>query len=278
MRRIKNVSLTVETQLSGKAKPRNINATLSQISNKFTTAPDIDLVTFLQTGKGSDGKDELDPGQAQKLCRNICNNQQIATSTASNDSGLFSVSFAYDTRYLPYEGTGAISDWQLDLPLTENPGLTTTAAKALSATNFINTLNMDGLIGFIRNISQDGKLAHCFHNEVMNRLKTNTGVDDLSRFVETMMGDPALNDWFNRFGKQNLNSMVKALTTLKQPALASKLSAYIDGVKRLPDTVQDAVFTDNRIMDISDVVLKVSYTAKDGGAQFRDKVRQLNAS
>jgi len=39
----------------------------------------------------------------------------IATSSAQNDSGVFELSFR-DERYLPFEGTGAISDWTLKLP------------------------------------------------------------------------------------------------------------------------------------------------------------------
>ncbi|MGH7880385.1 MAG: neuraminidase-like domain-containing protein, partial [Candidatus Binataceae bacterium] len=38
----------------------------------------------------------------------------IATSSAQNDSGMFELSFR-DERYLPFEGAGAISSWQIDL-------------------------------------------------------------------------------------------------------------------------------------------------------------------
>jgi hypothetical protein len=38
----------------------------------------------------------------------------IATSTAQNDSGLFEFSFR-DERYLPFEGSGAISEWLIEL-------------------------------------------------------------------------------------------------------------------------------------------------------------------
>lgn len=41
--------------------------------------------------------------------------QSIATSSGLNDSGLFSLDFR-DERYLPFEGAGAISSWQLRLP------------------------------------------------------------------------------------------------------------------------------------------------------------------
>jgi hypothetical protein len=39
----------------------------------------------------------------------------IATSTAQNDSGVFELNFR-DERYLPFEGTGAISTWEISLP------------------------------------------------------------------------------------------------------------------------------------------------------------------
>ncbi|MGA9773952.1 MAG: insecticidal toxin protein [Blastocatellia bacterium] len=41
--------------------------------------------------------------------------QSIVTSTGQNDSGLFETNL-HDERYLPFEGAGAISQWQLELP------------------------------------------------------------------------------------------------------------------------------------------------------------------
>jgi Tc toxin complex TcA C-terminal TcB-binding domain/Neuraminidase-like domain/Salmonella virulence plasmid 28.1kDa A protein len=46
--------------------------------------------------------------------------QSIATSTAQNDDGLFELNFR-DERYLPFEGSGAISQWHLQL----TPGVAT---------------------------------------------------------------------------------------------------------------------------------------------------------
>ena len=40
--------------------------------------------------------------------------QAIATSSAQNDSGVFELNFR-DERYLPFEGTGTISEWRLEL-------------------------------------------------------------------------------------------------------------------------------------------------------------------
>ena len=41
--------------------------------------------------------------------------QSIATSSGSNDAGLFEANLR-DDRFLPFEGAGAISSWKLDLP------------------------------------------------------------------------------------------------------------------------------------------------------------------
>jgi len=46
---------------------------------------------------------------------NVGSIQSIATSTGQNDSGVFELNFR-DERYLPFENTGAISSWRLELP------------------------------------------------------------------------------------------------------------------------------------------------------------------
>jgi hypothetical protein len=50
---------------------------------------------------------------------NFAASESIATSSGQNDSGLFVVNFN-DERYLPFEGAGAISTWQLSMPLDTN--------------------------------------------------------------------------------------------------------------------------------------------------------------
>jgi hypothetical protein len=41
--------------------------------------------------------------------------QSIVTSSAQNDTGMFETNLR-DERYLPFENSGAISEWQLQLP------------------------------------------------------------------------------------------------------------------------------------------------------------------
>src|SRR5204863_9511087 len=47
--------------------------------------------------------------------------QSIVTSSAQNDSGLFETNLR-DERYLPFENSGVISEWQLELPADPSKG------------------------------------------------------------------------------------------------------------------------------------------------------------
>lgn len=93
---------------------QNINATLTQTGSKVLIKDDGDAVKWLLT-KGIEGN-EPDTGT---LRRDLRNNQQIAISKGVNDNGMFVLNFD-DERYLPFEGTGAISTWDLKLPKATN--------------------------------------------------------------------------------------------------------------------------------------------------------------
>jgi len=45
--------------------------------------------------------------------------QSIATSHGQRDNGMFQLNFN-DDRFLPFEGSGAISDWIIDMPISDN--------------------------------------------------------------------------------------------------------------------------------------------------------------
>ena len=45
--------------------------------------------------------------------------EAIATSSGQNDSGMFELNFR-DDRYLPFEFSGAVSNWRIELPLENN--------------------------------------------------------------------------------------------------------------------------------------------------------------
>ncbi len=103
-RRIKTVGISLPCV----AGPHtSVSAKLSLVSNKYrkNTNPD-NLAT---TGYAED------PGNDERFVYNVGAIQSIATSNAQKDSGLFELNFK-DDRYLPFEGTGAISTWRLELP------------------------------------------------------------------------------------------------------------------------------------------------------------------
>ena len=91
---------------------QNVNATLTQLSNKTLLKPEDKAVEYLLTGQG-------DPPDESVLRSNWRRNQKIAISRGAMDNGLFELNFR-DERYLPFEGTGVVSSWELSLPKQTN--------------------------------------------------------------------------------------------------------------------------------------------------------------
>ncbi|WP_162848333.1 neuraminidase-like domain-containing protein [Paenibacillus nanensis] len=101
MRRIKGVTLTIPcvtgpyTGVNGRLTLESSKIRTSKLAAGYAEQRDEDFLTdFTQV-------------------------ESIATSTGQNDSGLFELSFR-DERYLPFEGAGVISQWQLELPKEAN--------------------------------------------------------------------------------------------------------------------------------------------------------------
>lgn len=86
---------------------QDVHALLTQISSTTVHKDDIDALGYLY----GDGEQMPPPG----ILLNPRSNQQIGISHGLDDSGLFQLIFG-DERYLPFEGTGAISSWRLELP------------------------------------------------------------------------------------------------------------------------------------------------------------------
>ena len=93
LRRIKTISVSLPAIVG---PYENIRATLTQTASKVFVSPG-------------------DQGSAMESRRA---HQQIALSTGVDDNGLFTLNFN-DERYLPFEYTGAISQWQLTFPNPE---------------------------------------------------------------------------------------------------------------------------------------------------------------
>jgi hypothetical protein len=80
--------------------------TLTQSSSNVLLKIDIKGVQYFN---------DTTQGSAANIMTNPRANQQVAISFGLNDSGLFTLNFG-DERYLPFEGTGAVSTWQLAFP------------------------------------------------------------------------------------------------------------------------------------------------------------------
>jgi hypothetical protein len=101
-RRVKTVSLAIPC-VTGPYT--SVNCTLTMLNSKIR----IDNMASSTTDFANDAH----------FITNYAATQSIATSTAQNDPGLFEVNFR-DERYLPFEGAGVISTWQIDLPVDCN--------------------------------------------------------------------------------------------------------------------------------------------------------------
>ena len=108
-RQIKNISLSFPCLLG---PYQNIHATLTQTSNRTLLQAEEKGVQYLL------GTTKTPPDNSI-LRVDARAHQQVALSQGLNDSGLFELNIN-DARYLPFEGTGAISSWQLDMPKEEN--------------------------------------------------------------------------------------------------------------------------------------------------------------
>ena len=101
MRRIKSVSLSIP---SVTGPYTSVSCTLSLLRSSVRKSPLLSEDGYARAG--SEDTRFVDYYGAI---------QQIVTSNANNDSGMFETNLR-DERFLPFEGAGAISDWKLELP------------------------------------------------------------------------------------------------------------------------------------------------------------------
>ncbi|MNF24189.1 hypothetical protein D3C76_160350 [compost metagenome] len=85
---------------------QDIRALLTQVSSKTVLKPDKRAMNELY---------EQDDRDSRNILFNPRASQSIGLSSGMNDHGLFQLDFN-DERYLPFEGTGAVSSWQLKFP------------------------------------------------------------------------------------------------------------------------------------------------------------------
>lgn len=100
-RRIKSVSVSLPC-IAGPYT--SVSAKLSLVNNRYRK----------NTNDPANYAEDIVAGD-DRFNYNVGSIQSIATSNAQNDSGVFELNFR-DERYLPFENTGAISSWRLELP------------------------------------------------------------------------------------------------------------------------------------------------------------------
>jgi Tc toxin complex TcA C-terminal TcB-binding domain len=101
LRRLKSASLTIPCVVGPYT---SVNCTLTLMSSKVRVS--------------SQASDYAHPTDAE-VSSNFGAIQSIVTSGAQNDVGMFELNF-HDERYLPFEGSGAVSHWRIDLPKDTN--------------------------------------------------------------------------------------------------------------------------------------------------------------
>ena len=89
-----------------------MSARLTQVSNRYraSTTPAAGAATPQE-----EYEEAVSAVGDDRFVYNVGASQSIATSSGQNDPGLFQLDFR-DERYLPFEGTGAIGSWRLELP------------------------------------------------------------------------------------------------------------------------------------------------------------------
>lgn len=100
-RRIRSVAVSVPCVVGPFA---TVNCTLTQLRSTIRTSAALTDRAYARHGDDT-----------ERFSDHFGSLQSIVTSTGTNDSGLFETNMR-DERYLPFEATGAISEWQLDLP------------------------------------------------------------------------------------------------------------------------------------------------------------------
>ena len=153
-RQIKSIAITIPAVVG---PYQNIHATLSQTNSKTLLGNDLETAQFLLGVSGAS------PNPTQ-LRENWNTHQSIALSRGNADTGLFELRFE-DPRYLPFEGTGAISSWQLEMPLNTNQFDFDTIS------DFIIDLNytaLDGGSGFAKSIMNLPTIGTFNSNRMIN--------------------------------------------------------------------------------------------------------------
>ncbi len=111
-RRLKNLEISIPCVVGPHA---NVSCTLRLKRHSYRTDASA-------TSAEDYAADPFEPGTTKfvPMVEDQTSRQYVATSSAQNDGGLFETNLR-DERYLPFEGAGAISEWDIELPSTFRP-------------------------------------------------------------------------------------------------------------------------------------------------------------
>jgi hypothetical protein len=152
-RRIKSVRLTIPC-VTGPYT--NVAATLTLLESRIRVGAEL----------GDGNRVDMTGLRLEPLQRTVA----IATSSGRNDGGVFELSFR-DERYLPFEGAGAISQWQLELPRHFRPFDYDTISDVIVHISYVAEHNRE-LRDAIENIEDavEGQLLHTLRNAGLTRV------------------------------------------------------------------------------------------------------------
>jgi hypothetical protein len=105
LRRIKSVAVSIQCVVGPYA---SVSCTLIQTKSSIRRSPLL-----------RDGNYPREGAEDDRFSDHFGRTQSIVTSSGQNDSTLFEENLR-DDSYLPFEGTGAVSEWKLVLPATSS--------------------------------------------------------------------------------------------------------------------------------------------------------------
>lgn len=116
MRRIKNVTMTIPCVVGPYT---GVHCRLTLLSSKTRVNPSLidPPHTCCHHDRWENGYEAM-PDDS-RIVSMYAATEAIATSSGQNDSGMFELNFR-DERYLPFEFSGAVSRWRIELPLENN--------------------------------------------------------------------------------------------------------------------------------------------------------------
>ncbi|SEW52794.1 Tc toxin subunit A-related protein [Chitinophaga arvensicola] len=231
---------------------QNLNATLTQNSNYVllkADAQDVTPVNYLVYLTSTDFQGTTPAAPSSSVLRtNWMPGQQIAVSKGVDDSGMFQLNFN-DDRYLPYEGTGAVSSWTFKLP---------------PDTNRINFNSISDVIVKIRYTALDGGSSFAAKVKALYKTPAPQYVNLLAKTME--MNQAYADAWYKLFvtppvdGKQSItfnvtdNYLLTTLRNIKLHAVLVQFEAAENAAVNGPDfisltigtgTAKDISITDN---------------------------------